>query len=404
MKNIIILTQSPLSERDYARFGVALLSRYFRVLVLDCTPWLKPDYWEKYSIIAYRCPEYEPVADYASLQRLIDRRNGCVAIDYLGDCSNTRLIRKYLKSQRIPRTIVQSGLLPSPDVSLTKKIGQMWRSNTLFSLLAKIIHLFGGVIFRSSPPEIVLMSGLAGENDKRLRAVKHKIWAHSFDYDIYMKYRAQAPEADRRYAVFLDEDLVHHPDYSYIKIKPVVTGEAYCASLSGFFQKFEQATGIPVVIAAHPRSRYDLHPHLWRGHEVRYGETALLVRDASLVFSHESTAVSFAVLWRKPLLFLTTRELKLSFIGPRIVCRSTLLKAPLLDVDDQHDTLDKTALFAVNEDAYARYVEQYIKRPGTPELPVWQVFAEYIQQGWMAENYIQSNGSIFYGEEKKPLQ
>ncbi len=51
------------------------------------------------------------------------------------------------------------------------------------------------------------------------------------------------------------------------------------------------------------------------------------------------------------------------------------LATPLIDLDAPElppITLD------VDEEVYARYVEQYIKRPGTPEKPFWSVVASDI--------------------------
>ena len=49
---ILILTEAPFTRRDYDRFGVDLLRKNFHVSILDCTSWLKPEFWKKYSAIA----------------------------------------------------------------------------------------------------------------------------------------------------------------------------------------------------------------------------------------------------------------------------------------------------------------------------------------------------------------
>ena len=67
------------------------------------------------------------------------------------------------------------------------------------------------------------------------------------------------------------------------------------------------------------------------GRELLQGETARLVNDSSLVIAHYSYAVNFAVLYRKPLIFLTTDELKASFRRPAIEAISSHFhKNPLM--------------------------------------------------------------------------
>jgi hypothetical protein len=378
---ILVVVDSPFSKRDYDRMGVEILKQYFKVNVLDCTSWLKPEFWEKYSTIVYQCPEYKPVANFMSLRRFVDSLDGGVVVDYLGDCSNSGggLIRDYLKNRGITRAIVRSGLLPSPSINLIEKIRYMWHANTHLNFLDKINRRLVREIFPSPIPEIVLMSGMAEENDKRFRAVKHKIWAHSFDYDIFLKVRNQTAFVDKPYAVFLDNDIVHHSDYDFASEKGLATEESYFPAMNNFFQMLERKLGIPVLIAAHPRSRCDSRPYSWCGREIHYGKTAQLVRDATIVLAHMSTALGFAVLWRKPILLLLTDELKFSRFGARTAYCGHLLKLPLINIDELDEMLSVSDMLeSVNEKAYASYVEQYIKRPGTPELPAWQIFSEYI--------------------------
>ena len=49
ISDILILTAYPFGKFEYDRFGVQILEQYFKVQVLDCTPWLKPHVWEKHS-------------------------------------------------------------------------------------------------------------------------------------------------------------------------------------------------------------------------------------------------------------------------------------------------------------------------------------------------------------------
>ncbi len=381
LTNILILTESPFSKRDYDRFGVELLSQHFRVSILDCTPWLKPDVWNKFSAIAYRCPGYASITDMASLVSHISSQARTVAIDYLGGCTRSKRIWTELKNRNIPRAIVHNGLLPNPIVKWTDRIGTIISSYTPLSILKKLYRESERMLNSDPVPEIALMSGAAGLKDKRVHDVAHKIWAHSFDYDIYLESKAQMAAAVEPYAVFLDEDMVYHSDYAHSGIKAPTTARTYYASMNAFFENLERYVGMPITIAAHPRSRYDLRPQLWNGRTVIYGKTAQLVRDATLVLCHQSTSVSFAVLWRKHLLFLTTNDLARSFLGPRIAFTSTLLGASLINVDGNANQLSNLKpLLEVNKAAYAKYTDEYIKRPGTPELPVWKIFTEYVQR------------------------
>jgi len=52
-----------------------------------------------------------------------------------------------------------------------------------------------------------------------------------------------------------------------------------------------------------------------------------------------------------------------------------------VNVDEPPDVVpDQGALLAVDEDAYFRYVAEYIKFPGSPDLPAWQIFSEFVMR------------------------
>lgn len=378
VSNVILLTESPLSKRDHDRFGVEILSKRFQVHILDCTAWLNPEFWKKYSNLAYRCPGYLSVGDMNEFLAHVGKRDAIV-IDYLGDGVLRQRIRGEIKRRNIRRVIVQHGLLPTPPGSITGKLSR----GDIAGILPRIARRTRRLIDQFFDPivhaDIALLSGLAGAKEKDVASVPIKIWAHSFDYDAFLERRGHGAAPYSVYALFLDEDMIHHTDYEHAGISPPATERPYFLAMNAFFREFEKHVGMPVRIAAHPRSRYDLRPDLWEGRPAILGQTAELVRDASFILCHQSTALSFAVLWTKPTIFLTSNELSRSFLGPRIFLGSSLLGAPVVNIDHARDALpDVETLLNVDASAYSRYVENYIKRPGTPELPVWEVFSDYV--------------------------
>jgi len=376
---IIILVEYPFGRRDFDRFGVELLSKTFQVSILDCTAWLKPEFAANYRDIVLRCPGYSAIPDMDTLTRRLDEPGEAIAIDYLGDGARCARIRRELRTRGIRRAVVHNGLLPEPVVAPSAKMLAILRSSAPLSFVGKLWRRTMRVLRPEPVPDIALMSGTAGLSRNRMQRIDHKVWAHSFDFDTYLATVAEAVPAPPPYAVFLDEDMIYHPEYEHAGIKSAATEEAYYASMHGAFEEIERAYGVSIVVAAHPRSRYDLRPTLWRGRTTVQGRTAELVRGARLVLCHQSTAVSFAVLWRKPIWFLTTDELMSSYLQARIFLGSTLLRAPLINVDQTRGMVAHASLLDVDDAAYAKYADDYIKRRGTPDRPAWQIFSDYIK-------------------------
>lgn len=381
ISTIIFFVESHFTERDYHRLGIETLKRNFNVLILDCTPLLFPEYYNKYIHAADSHYEIQSITSLQQAQYFIN--NLCeksLAVDLLSQHSEGRQIRLMLKNKKVMRMIAQLSLLPSLESSTYPKI------KYILSLvvqpqkfIGKLRNRLGQLILRSPYPDMALCSGKAGFGDPRLKGVEHRIMAHSFDYDIYLSQRSNSSQGVRPYAVFLDEDMVHHSDYDHSSISAPATESAYYKSLLNFFEIFEINTGLEIIFAAHPRSRYDIRPHLLGGRKYVKGNTAQLVRDATMVLCHQSTSMNFAILWIKPIVFLTSNELISNFIGARIDLISRFFNKPALNIDEPIDLLSNEILAQIDIHAYKKYEELYIKMPGTPERPIWEIFTDYVK-------------------------
>lgn len=380
-KNIIILTESPFTKRDYDRFGIEILQQYFNVVVFDCTPWLKPQVWRQYSEIVYPFSQYNTIHKWDEFERKMAHVSKGLAIDYLGNSGFSKRIYQIFRNHEMLRTIVFNGPLPLVHLKTLQRLKILyWQGDVFRRLSTQLRSKMRAVVSASLPFDIAVLSGETCLKDLLSQTI-HKIWAHSFDYDLYLNLRDRKGTRSKPYAVFLDQNLAYHSDLVYNGIKSSVTAGKYYPSLLAFFDMFERVTGIDVIFSAHPRSRYDLRPYLLSGKVPVQGATAELIRDADVVLSHDSTAISFAILWRKPMIFLTSNELKRSLHGFEIELFSNLLEAPLVNIDNLNElNIDLTAWMGFDEGAYSDYQKKYIKMPGTPELPVWEIFSDYVQK------------------------
>lgn len=378
--NIIIFTEAPLSKRDYDRFGVEILSGYFNVHIFDCTSWLIPEYWKKLSHVRHVVSDYNIINDYDDFKRSIKGFEKTIAIDYLGYCNSAKSIRLVLQELNIPRAVVRCGLNPTPEgLSKLKRIsGQGNIPHKIFNKLYwMILEIVSPKIL---PIDIALLSGKTALNENHIKNSLNKIWAHSFDYELYLKYKNGNENNIKPYAVFLDSDLVFHPEYMVTGEKPLVTIESFYPSINKFFDRFEYVTGLQVIIAAHPRSRYDLRPTLYGNRVPLMGQTAELVRDSSLLMTIQSTAVSYGVLWQKPIVFINSDEFEKSDHKIYMENFADELKTKIINVDSYEDSeLDHNVLKNFDKVAYQNYKNKYIKTPNSDELPIWEIFSQYIK-------------------------
>ncbi len=187
-------------------------------------------------------------------------------------------------------------------------------------------------------------------------------------------------EKAEKICVFLDEAATHHPDYDVLGIKPV-SGERYFPSMRRFFDIIEKETGLKVIIAAHPRSRYEDMPGVFGNREIIKGKTVELVARSSVAVMHSSTSVSFAILFNKPIMVVKTADMvkmgNLNITDP--IAEAIGLKAINIDDDNSLNNLS----FNFNEWPNAKYNDykfKYIKSKNIEDLLIWEIITKTITE------------------------
>jgi len=203
------------------------------------------------------------------------------------------------------------------------------------------------------------------------------LWVHSLDYDRYLEEKRK-DSGEHETAVFLDEYVPFHPDYVHAGAEAPVSADRYYSQLNNFFKLIEDRLGFEVIIALHPRSNYEARPDYFDGRKCVRGETARLIKMSKLVLAHNSTALSLANLFYKPVIFLTSFELDKSWMGSRIRCRAGwFAKKPIFI--NKPDTVDWVHELTISKNTYHDYRQAYIKKDESLDLPFWQIVADRLR-------------------------
>ena len=248
------------------------------------------------------------VASYRQLEELLGavdptRTNFVMIVNY--ERRFNRLYRM-LAARGCRLFFFEWGNFPIKNRSRTSKYGALLRNPG--KLLAALWDKAAGLALEKLNPvqpfDVVFAAGhasLAMHPD-----AGRKVPVNLCDYDNYVLTRNKPRTlVAGRYCVFLDINLAFQSDIKLIGWD-YVTPASYTASLERFFAWVEERYQVEVVIAAHPKAEYGAR---YFGRKALKGATPELVRDAEFVISHHSTAISYAVLNRKPLLFVYTDEM-----------------------------------------------------------------------------------------------
>ena len=379
MKNLFILLPGPYLERDYFRFGINLFKKDFFVKAVDCTAWIYRNYWETYSKNVYKSEDYIIISckeDFLNFTSQIGIGN-TVIIDCLPHNKKTNWMRKLLRKKNCLFVVAYLGSIPLPKRNIMKILYKIILKPKKFaSKLFRFLH-DKYYISKRNIPDISVLGGLASLN---MSKAKNKIYAHSMDYDVYLNIKNKQTDSNIPYAVFVDQNIVNHSDYIFFNLKPPISENEYYPLLVKFLKKFTMETKLQVLFAVHPKSNILKLPNLLKGIKYTAGNTAELIKNSNMVLLHSSTSISFAVLFNKPAVFLTSNKLKNSWIGPSIDNFAKTLNSRVINMNnDLNECINLQNLSKFDEGKYKNYLDQYLKVPNSPNAPLWEIVIDYIK-------------------------
>ncbi len=196
-----------------------------------------------------------------------------------------------------------------------------------------------------------------------------EIRSHAFDYDIYLQQKKQNNVIKHgNYAVFLDSGIVDHPDSKRLGSAPAETDSTYYPAIRSFFDDFEKRMGMRVIIAIHPRIIISKEiVRKFGGREVILKNTSRLVKNSKMVIAHNSTSINFAVLWRVPLLIITTTLIdRVDYDIVRSI--EDIFKTKRININKSYKDQDYTKISKSVVAQYDFYKETLIKTNNSPKV------------------------------------
>jgi hypothetical protein len=217
--------------------------------------------------------------------------------------------------------------------------------------------------------------GAGGELDFRRSKV---VPINYFDYDVFqLEAMKQNTNSPANYCVFLDEYFTRHPDFIALNI-PLINEHSYFSHLNNFFAAVEESLNIKVVIAAHPKSEYSENP--FNGRTLIKHETSKLVAGSAFVLCHMSSSLSFAILNKKPLVFISCKEIEttLPAYHSYISFLAKYLNADFYDISE-NVLLREGGYKRYNEQAYENYALNYLTNGDTKNVTTKEIFIHYLR-------------------------
>ncbi|ABE52496.1 hypothetical protein [Methanococcoides burtonii] len=382
IKKLIYLLETPMNERDYKRFGIEILQQNgYEIQFWDVTPIVCPeDYETKLNepICLEDCILFTSLDDLKVTVSNLDSNYYIICL--IAYRLKSFSVYNVLSKTKLAYCVAMNNALPSAEHKRPSLLYRIKNSN----FHQKIDFAFNRIPFKwfgIKPANLVLAGGAVSltNNTYPIDETTEILWLHALDYDLYLDELSNPVEDTSEPGVFLDSYLPFHPDFIRTGSPSPATADEYYPLLHDFFNRIESTLDTHMVIAAHPRSRYEDHPNYFGEMPLIRGKTVELVRRSKFVITHNSTAINLAVLFRKPIIFVTTDELDRGWMGLDIESLASRFGKSPLNLNEPL-SINWEKELSVNENAYLKYENDYIKRSNTQISKFWQIFADHIRE------------------------
>jgi hypothetical protein len=406
-KSIGILVGVALSSQNFERFGINELSKNLNVYLYDCRTLLNRTINSSSKDIIQFSDQYQ-IESIEKLKRCLENTRPDYVLDTIGPCSSTEGIRTALQdseavyiywspaplakptiSSRIRYFLDRHLFRPSIEKQIVKKpiekldFLELRKTNPLVRLVRPLSEYVKTNRISKLGSSIALISGEESLS-RNTRSCEKILWTSSQDYFTFQEAKNKNLDHDSEtprgpYLLFIDDCLPNASDWALLKLQPPVSELNYYSNLTNYFNRMEEIFGLEVVIAGHPNSFEDSDiSHKMGGRSVYFDKTAQLTINSSLVLAHATTAVSFAVLARKPIIFLSSKELSRTMTGLLIRSASVRLGARLDFIDRQNCESYQGNSLVVNFKKYACYERDYIRSRECQENQPWESLVSHI--------------------------
>ena len=232
---------------------------------------------------------------------------------------------------------------------------------------------------------IIFLAGYKAMPININKGVSKIVHTHSVDYQNTLDFKTKSKrniKNNEKIAIFLDQILFHHPDYKLIKNFSSPVSEKYLYELKKFFNFIQTKFDYKIIIALHPRcddSTLSLYEEFFKLKCFRH-KTMELISDSKIVISHPSTtAIAYPVIFKKPLIFITTNELEKNYykyVTFRMI--NNMIKQPFINISNNKEFEKLNTLERLDLEGYNKYFSNYIKSNQAKEDSLWKCFLQNI--------------------------
>lgn len=399
-KVIGFLIKYKFTESDFANLNFSNLSKIFNAKFIDIS---KITLSKKIQILISKIKKKKLF--YNKVNNLSDLKKKLSDIDFIFDYQNSliedKIVNNFFNKIAFKKSKILgilAGRIPAFfDHSYAQKIYFLFIllfsalkykkfSHAINYLKKKFIIHFQSLYKKNkscyfSYDYILVDSDLSEKKADRYFNNSKKIYGHYKDYEKHLS-RADIKQYKNNYIVFLDEAIFNHPDNYQIEpeyLLPLKKNiNTYFKDLNIFFDNLESYTNNKIVIAAHPRGFLNFdYENYFKGRRIIRNNTYELIKNSKLVLAHSSTAVAYAVILKKPIIFLSSSLMFDIGYFPKILSFSIETGGKIIEINNKNN-INFNDLFIRDFSLYKNYLNKFVKSSKSKNKNLWDIVGSIV--------------------------
>lgn len=374
MKNLLVLTSQVIDDRNFYRFSLDYAHKIGFLTILDLTSLIYPKVFKAQEKIQKTGLNVVQIQNKNELKKFfltLDSYDFIISI--LGKLNQDNFYI-YSKLKNYRNKIIILALSTFPNKSFKKKLGPIKRiihkynrEHSLHGIIKNIIFILNTKLCFwkiTKASYIIVCAREVSRNfnsfiDKRTNIIP------SCSYDFILSKKKQVKKIKSQYFLFLDEDLIYHTDF-ISRNEIVENEEIYYEELNSFFLYLKKIFNVEIIIAAHPRANINHTKNKFPKFKVYQNDTVNLVKYSKACITSASTSSNFAVIFHKPIIFITTNRMKKTRPAIEILANNFLKNSLNISQTINIDHLKK--FFLIDNGIYDNFFYNFISCSKNPKF------------------------------------
>lgn len=272
--------------------------------------------------------------------------------------NKTIFINKILKSENIKTAFISMESSLQYNNSFIQKLKILFFNPKIFFKLFIIkLNYHKNVNLNYS---YVFTAGKLSEDNYKKNSNSKVYQIHHYDFDFFSNIKKKIKE--KNYVLFLSPASKNPDTYDknpglFNKNYLTWNNKNYNSNIRNFLIKISKYTNKKIIIAEHPKEHTKIGKTL--GFKSFRGVSSELIKNCSFVVCFDTTAFQIAVLLKKPIIFLTSKNLPEKIIKD-IKNRCFFFEKYPIKIENNLDYKDIKFNLNINKKNYEKYIKLYI--------------------------------------------